>query len=120
MTFLEILILMFFLVLSIVVIRISFQFNINDYLKDRRAVKINQLKNICPHTTVAVEDEQIVMGSLFKSPVGTTKYICSQCGLIVDSKEDAQKLMGRYAKNPEQILEDQKKFRRKAKKLKCF
>jgi len=55
MNFTEILLLIIALALSIIVIRISFNLNINNFLENRRKIKLNQLKNICPHGNMNLE-----------------------------------------------------------------
>jgi len=118
MTLLEILLIIIVFLLSFIAIKITLQFDINDFLKERRKIRVNQLKNICPHNTVSLENEQFIIRSLFSSPVGTVNWICSQCGLIVSSQEDTQRLMQSNAENPEQIMKGQKEFIKQAKKLK--
>ena len=121
MTLLEILMAILIVIFSYIAIKISFQFDINLYLKEKREIKMNQLKNICPHTRVIdFQDKHIQMQSLFSSPVGTRSWICNQCGLVVDSDEVANELMVNYAKNPMRLLEKQKKFIKNAKKLKII
>lgn len=53
MTFLEILILIIAITLSIIAVRISFKFDINRFLENRRKIKLDQLKNICPHLRIS-------------------------------------------------------------------
>jgi hypothetical protein len=120
MTFIEILILLIVLVLSIIVIRISFKFDINKFIEDRRKIKLNQLKNVCPHTTGIVEGNQIILESLFISPPGTIQWQCQQCGLILGSEIEVQRITNGYQKDPMIILTKQKEFNKKAKKLKLY
>jgi hypothetical protein len=49
--------------------------------------------------------------------MGTPKWICSQCGCVVDHEEDVNRINEKYGKNPSMILEKQKEFIKKAKKL---
>lgn len=116
MTFLEILIL---IIVGAFAIRFSFKFDLNKFLENRRKIKLDQLKNICPHGRVIdVNGNQIRFESLFSSPVGTVKWICSQCGCIVDHEDDVNRINERYSKNPSMILDKQKRFIKEAKKLK--
>ena len=119
MNFSEIIILIIVLVISVIAIRISFKFDLNRYLENRRKIKIDQLKNICPHGRIIdITGNQIKFESLFSSPAGTLKWICSQCGCIVDHEDDVNRINEKYNKNPSLVLEKQKKFFKKAKKLK--
>src|SRR3989344_5637879 len=119
MTFLEILILIFAIALSIIAIRISLKFDMNKFLENRRKIKLSQLKNICPHGRIIdITGNQVKFESLFSSPVGTPKWICSQCGCIVDHEDDVNRINEKYNKNPSMILDKQKIFIKEAKKLK--
>ena len=50
--------------------------------------------------------------------MGTPKWICSQCGCIVDHEDDVNRINEKYSKNPSMILDKQKRFIKKTKKLK--
>jgi|SRR3989338_4405108 len=116
MTFLEILIL---IIIGAFAIRFSFKFDMNQFLENRRKIKLDQLKNICPHERIIdINGNQIRFESLFSSPVGTLNLVCSQCGCIVNHQNDVNRISERYSKNPSMILEKQKRFFKEAKKLK--
>ena len=116
MTFLEILIL---IIIGAFAIRFSFKFDLNKFLENRRKIKLDQLKNICPHGRIIdIKGNQISFESLFSSPMGTPKWICSQCGCIVDHEDDVNRINDKYNKNPSMILDKQKIFIKEAKKLK--
>jgi len=116
MNFIKILIL---ILVSAFAIRFSFKFNMNQFLENRRKIKLDQLKNICPHGRIIdINGNQIKFESLFSSSVGALKWVCSQCGCIVDHEDDVNRINERYSKNPSTILEKQKRFFKEAKKLK--
>jgi hypothetical protein len=116
MTFLEILI---FIIVGAVAIRFSFKFDLNKFLENRRKIKLDRLKNICPHIRIIdITGNQIGVESLFSSPTGTSRWICSQCGCVVDHKDDVERISDRYSKDPSIILNRQKRFNKEAKKLK--
>ena len=116
MTFLEILIL---IIISAFAIRFSFKLDLNKFLENRRKIKLDQLKNICPHGRIIdIKGNQICIESLFSSPMGTHKWICSQCDCIVDHEDDVNRINEKYSKNPSMILDKQKRFIKEAKKLK--
>ena len=121
MNFSESIILIIVIVLSIIAIRISFKFDLNKYLENRRKIKIDQLKNICPHGRITnITDKGVItFESFFVSPVGTMDYICSQCNAVV-GKEHVNRINDRYIKNPNLVFKKQKEFTKKAKKLKIF
>lgn len=117
MNFYQILII---IIISAIAIRISFKFDLNKYLENRRKIKLDQLKNICPHGRFIQKNEKIGFESFFSSPRGTMKWICSQCGCIVESEEDINRINKRYLKNPDLVFKKQKRFIKKAKKLKII
>lgn len=115
----EIILLILAIAISIIAIRISFKFDINKYLENRRKIKLEQLKNICPHIRISHhEGNDVLVESYFSSPMGTTRWICSQCGCVVESEEDVNRLMEPYRKDINLYLKKQEKFIKKAKKLK--
>jgi len=119
MNFSQIIIIIIVIVVSIIAIRISFKFDLNKYLENRRKVKLDRLKNICPHGRIIKEGEKFGFESFFVSSSGTMDYICSQCNAIV-GKEHVDRINEGYLKNPMLVLEKQKKFIKQAKKLKIL
>ena len=89
-------------------------------MENRRKIKLDQLKNICPHGRFIKNNDKFAFESLFSSPVGTLKWVCSQCGCIVDHEDDVNRINEGYLKNPELVFRKQKKFIKKAKKLKIL
>ena len=67
---------------------------------------------------IDITGNQLKFESLFSSPVGTLKWVCSQCGCIVDHEDDVNRINERYKENLSLILEKQKRFVKQAKKLK--
>ena len=121
MNFSQIIILIIVIIISIIAIRISFKFDLNKYLENRRKIRLDQLKNICPHGRIIdITDNRVTFESFFLSPVGTMNYVCSQCGCIVESEEDVNRINERYSKDPELILKKQKELIKKSKKLKII
>jgi len=115
MNFYQILIL---IIIGAVAVRISFKFDLNKYFENRRKIKLNQLKNICPHGRIMdIKGNKIAFESFFVSPSGTMDYICSQCNVVV-GKEVVNRINERYKDNPSIILKKQEEFIKKAKKLK--
>jgi len=118
MNFVELLILIMVIALSIIAIRFSFSFDINKFLEDRRKIKLNQLKNICPHGKMDLKDDKLIFQSFFSSPPGTLNYFCSRCGLIVSSEEEVNRITESLLKKPDSYLKKEKKFVKQAKRLK--
>jgi len=116
MNYLQIILLM---IISAIAVRVTFKFDLNKYLGDKRKIKIDQLKNICPHVRIAnvTDDGLITFEPFFVSPIGTMDYICSQCNAVV-GKEHVNRIEETYKVNPTLVLKKQKKFSKKVKKLK--
>jgi hypothetical protein len=107
------------IIISAIAIRFTFKFDLNRYLENRRKIKVDQLKNICPHGRIIdITGNQIKFESFFSSPVGTLKWVCSRCGCIVDHEDDVNRLSEGYKHNPSLILDKQKKFVKQSRKLK--
>ena len=115
MEFYQILIL---IIAGVIAIRFSVKFDLNQFLKDRRKIKIDQLKNICPHGRIAsiTDDGKVTFESFFVSPVGTMDYVCSQCNVII-GKEQVSRINEKYRDNLDLVFEKQKEFAKRVKKL---
>ncbi|MCH7568743.1 MAG: hypothetical protein IIA87_04955 [Nanoarchaeota archaeon] len=119
MNFSQIIILIVGIAISIIAIRISFKFDLNKHLENRRKIRIDQLKNICPHGRITKVNKKFGFEPYFVSPIGTMDYICSQCNAVL-GEEDVNRINEIYLKNPELVLRKHKEFIKKAKKLKIF
>lgn len=119
MNFTQIIILIIIVIISIVAIRLTFKFDLNRYLENRRKIKLDQLKNICPHCKIEFVDKgQVKITPYFYTDFGNPNYICRRCGCVVPFEEDANRICENYAKNPKRFLKNEKKFFRKMKRLK--
>jgi len=109
-------------IIAAVAIRISFKFDLNRYLENRRKIKLDQLKNICTHCKIeSLGGKEFKVESYFSKPIGTLNWICSRCHLVVDSEDDVNRFMQSYTKNIEgmkRYLEKEKRFFKQMKSLK--
>lgn len=115
-----------FAVASIVVIRISINFNLNEFLRDRRQNYMRKARNACPHMELSVLDNSskdkefnIKIRSWFVSPAGSFQYQCQRCGLIVSDvdQNDLQKRGQYFINNPDEYtktIDRYKKYLKKA------
>lgn len=103
-------------VVSIIAIRISF--DINKFLERHDKSNLTKLKNACPHfALVMLEGKEFEVRSLFYKPAGTLDHVCRQCGLqIALDLEQHERQANYYVKNPEQLVKDQEKLTKLAKK----
>jgi len=116
MEFYQILIL---IIVGAIAIRFTFKFDLNKYFENRRKVRLDRLKNICPHCKIEfVDNKQVKVESYFSSPIGTPNWIWRRCHLVVESEEDAERMAKNYAKYPEGFLANEKRFVKEMKRLK--
>ena len=111
------LIALFLAVLSIVAIKIGFNFDINKYLETRRERQKEQLRILCPHVEVSEANGGLLFTPTTISPPGTHQWICEKCGLVVTSSGVFDRATERYKKNPQLLLRDENLFQKHAKKL---
>jgi len=115
MNFYQILIL---IIIGTIAIRFTFKFDLNKYLENGREIRIDRLKNICPHCKIEfVGNKQVKVESYFSKPRGTFRWICGRCRCIVDSEEDAVRICKNYAKDPKRFLANEKRFIKEMEKL---
>ncbi len=99
-----------------IAIRFTFKFDLNKYFEERRKLRIDQLKNICPHGRITKVEDKFAFESFFISPSGMMDYVCSQCSAVV-GKEVIARINERYLKNMNLVFKKQKKFNKQIKKL---
>ena len=64
-------------VVAILAVRVRVNFNLNDYLENRRT-----RKRQCQHYRIGiVEDGKLGIEMWFESPTGTPNFLCHRCGL---------------------------------------
>lgn len=104
------------ILISFIAFRINISFNLNDWLKDRKKIKIVKFQNICPHTSIFKNGEYTVLESDFRSPPGTSQWQCKTCKRIVDSVDDVDDDMKYWRNNTEDLLKRKKTFYKQLKK----
>lgn len=104
--------------MAIIAIKITFSFNLNEWLKERDEKLKSKIKNYCPHARFGKFGEQIGLQSTFVSPSGTLNWICQQCGvqLLHLDREAEDERMQYFLKNPKEFAKQEKKFRKLLKK----
>lgn len=101
-----------------IAIKVTFNFDINKYLKDRQERYHSKCKNACLHFEFVPKDGQIEVHSFFVSPSGTSSYICQRCGLVRLHLDQAalQRAVDYYGKNIKEYNKQNRKFRKLLKK----
>ena len=103
----------FALVVAIIGIKFAVNLDINRYLEGRKNAQKRKLTALCPHTELRLlESGEILIESRFHSPMGTTAYICGQCGLVVHDQSAALRVSQDWGSNPIGWLKADKRFRK--------
>jgi hypothetical protein len=103
---------------GVIAVKVTFNFDVNKYLKDRQEKYHSKCKNACLHFEFVPADDQIEVHSFFVSPSGTLSYICQRCGLIqlhLD-QDSMHRTVDYYVKNIKEYNKQNKKFRKFLKK----
>lgn len=102
----------------IIAVRIAVSFDINKWMESKRAVQEEKLKNICPHVYISSPNgRKIRLISHFHSPSGTIAYVCNQCGFITWDSSVPDMLLMQWGQNPSELIKQQKKFIRLARRM---
>ena len=93
------------------------KFDLNQWLRDQRKRRQDNLKMLCPHVRTLENDRIIEVHSTFFSPSGTLAWQCQRCGQITydETAIDAQVMY--WGNNPDALSERNKKMIKLAKKL---
>lgn len=118
LTFAQLIISVVLLVVGTIIVKISLNFDINKYLKERQERYSAKCKNACVHFEFVPQDSSILVNSFFVSPSGTMNYICQRCGLtrLHLDQEAHQRSVDYYCKNIKEYNKQNKKFHKLLKK----
>lgn len=113
------------LAVSIIAVKIGITFDINKFLEQRKKTHLAKAQNLCPHMEFDIlnaDDSSrqinVQYRSLFESPPGTTRWICSRCGFVqnnVDESLIAQQAQ-RYLSNTDLYEKTMKQYNKYMKK----
>ena len=98
-------------------IRATVSFDLNEWLKDRRNQKKEQLRVLCPHVDATQQDGQPAVRSTFISPPGTVAWQCQDCGLVTHDRAWVEEQTAYWANNPNELVERMKKMDKLTKKV---
>ena len=118
LTFTQFIVSLLIFIAGAIAIKITFNFDVNKYLKDRQERYHSKCKNACLHFEFVPTGDEIMVNSFFVSPPGTLNYICQKCGLVrlhLD-QADLQRTVDYYAKNIKEYNKQNKRFRKLLKK----
>lgn len=106
------------LVFSVIAIKITFTFDINKYLADRKKAFIPKLQNACTHISFSKTNEgKLVANSYFISPPGTLQWQCQRCRVITDQQGgDFDHEVEYFVSHPDIYKKREKRFSKLLKK----
>lgn len=102
------------LLIGVVALRVNIAFDVNDWLKERKKIKLTKLQNICPHVSIFKKDENLQIQSDFESPPGTLKWQCSTCGMIANNVDESH--IQYWLKNPKDLIKRKELLQKEMKK----
>lgn len=105
------------LLATVVAIRGTVRFDVNEWMRDRRKQKEENLRLLCPHVTMLKNGEEIAWRPNYVSPFGTLDWQCQRCGRVTNDEQEIKEIVRYWAAHPEEYLERNKKMARLAKKL---
>ena len=108
---------LFLAALSIVAIRIGFNFDINKHIETRHERRKEKLRMLCPHAQMVKKNGGFALISSYGSPPGTNKWICDTCGVETFGPDPFDRTMKIYQKNPELFMRNEKDFLKYANKF---
>ena len=96
----------------------NIHFDVNQWLKDRRKQKEENLRYMCPHVRLYQnEASKPAFHSTFISPPGTTAFICSICGTETYDQDYINKVLGYWANNPKEFFDRNRRIKKELKSL---
>lgn len=119
--FYQLLLLIILAILGTIAIRITFSFDLNRYMEDKRKRNLSKLKNACTHHQIIQGKDQYAVQPLFISPPGTLQWQCQRCGAIKYFADgELERMSEYYANNPEEYIKQEKRFKKLVKKSKLI
>ena len=104
-------------VASVVAIRGNVRFDVNEWLRDRRTRKKENLRALRPHARFVDENGKLVLPSSYISPPGTTACQCQECGDVTHDRAGIQEALNYWAARPQELQERRAEIERQLRKL---
>ena len=102
----------------IAVFKVNIKFDLNDFLKARRAKHAKKAQHYCAHMEFQKRNDGAVCIGWFESPPGTHAWICRTCQLAVNhiDEEEQQKNSEYWLKNPKIYTRNRRRYNYHAKR----
>ena len=102
---------------TFVAVRASIRFDVNEWLRERRKRKENNLRRLCPHAHLIMDNGSPAVRGAYISPMGTTAWQCQLCGDITYDRDAIDEGAEYWSRHPDELITRQKEIARRAKKL---
>ena len=102
---------------AVVAVRGTFKFDVNQWLRDRRKAREENMRLLCPHTSAVVKDGKLELTSAYVSPVGTVAYQCQICGRITQDRREPTATLEYWARNMDSLMDRHDRMEHLARKL---
>lgn len=106
------------LLTAIVAIRGTIRFDINEWSRDRRKQKEENLRALCPHVMIMIDgNSNEVIDTMFISPFGSVQWQCQNCGMVCDHESRVRDILNYWISNPKKLKKRYRKIYKLSKKL---
>ena len=102
---------------SVVAIKGTVHFDVNEWLKERRNQKEKYLRSLCPHVQLGTEDGRPIIKPTHISPPGASGWQCQLCGDVSHDVEALRGYVAYWKRNPAELSERHEKMKKIARKL---
>ena len=104
-------------VASVVAIRGNVRFDLNEWLRDRREQRKENLRTLCPHARFADDNGKLVLRSSYVSPPGTTAWQCQECGDVTHDHAVVDEALNYWAAHPKELHERREEIESRVRRL---
>ena len=117
MDVLSVVLLALLVIATMFAIKGTIKFDLNQYLRDRRAQQEENLRLLCPHIDTWRENGKLRIRSTYISPPGATAYQCQLCGRVTHDQRQIEADMEYWGTHQKALLKRLKTAARRSKKL---
>ena len=93
------------------------KFDINEWLKERRRQKKENLPRHCPHARFIMINGQPGVQVEYISPSGTLAWRCQMCGHVTHNERMLDEIREYWLENPEKLAKQLKIMEKKVRRL---
>jgi len=97
-------------VATVFAVKTTIRFDLNDWLKERRNRRKEQLRSLCTHVDITQKGEDFEVRSTFVSPFGTTASQCQSCRHVTHDRAWIEENTMYWAQHPDEWVERMKQI----------